>query len=74
MGDVLTGIIAAMLGQKLSPVDAAVAGVYIHSVAGDISLESKGIYSLIATDVIENLPKAFKKIENEEVVEFEKTS
>jgi NAD(P)H-hydrate epimerase len=73
-GDVLTGVIAAMLGQKLSPVDAAVAGVYIHSVAGDIALESKGVFSLIATDVIETLPNAFRKIENGEVVEFDKIS
>ncbi|MFZ1082218.1 MAG: NAD(P)H-hydrate dehydratase [Candidatus Kryptoniota bacterium] len=74
MGDVLTGVIAAMLGQKLTPVDAAIAGVYIHSVAGDIALESKGIYSLISSDVIETLPNAFRKIENGEVVEFEKIS
>ncbi len=73
-GDVLTGTIAAMLGQKLPPVDAAIAGVYLHSVSGDITRESKGIYSLIATDVIENLPEAFKRIENGEVVEFEKIS
>jgi hydroxyethylthiazole kinase-like uncharacterized protein yjeF len=73
-GDVLTGIIAAMVGQKLSPVDAAIAGVYLHSVAGDIAAESKGIYSLIATDIIETLPDAFRKIENGEIVEFEKIS
>lgn len=73
-GDVLTGTIAAMLGQKLAPVDAAVAGVYLHSVSGDIAAESKGIYSLIATDVIENLPEAFRRIENGEMVEFEKIS
>ncbi|MCL5035235.1 MAG: NAD(P)H-hydrate dehydratase [Bacteroidetes bacterium] len=73
-GDVLTGIIAAMLGQKLSPLDAAMAGVYIHSVAGDVALESKGIYSLIATDIIDSLPEAFKKIENGDVVEFERIS
>ncbi len=73
-GDVLTGVIAAMLGQKLSPIDAAIAGVYIHSVAGDIALELKGVYSLIATDVIETLPNAFRRIENGEVVEFDKIS
>ncbi len=74
MGDVLTGIIAALLGQKLGLVDAAIAGVYLHSVAGDVSLEMKGMYSLIATDVIENLPIAFRKIENGEISEFEKIS
>jgi hydroxyethylthiazole kinase-like uncharacterized protein yjeF len=74
MGDVLTGIIGAMLAQKLSPVDAAVAGVYLHSVAGDIALESKGIYSLIASDVIESLPGAFRKVDNGEVIEFQRIS
>jgi ADP-dependent NAD(P)H-hydrate dehydratase / NAD(P)H-hydrate epimerase len=74
MGDVLTGVISAFFGQKLDPVDAAIAGVYLHSVAGDIALESKGMYSLMATDVIESLPAAFKKIQNGEVVEFEKIS
>lgn len=74
MGDVLTGIISALLGQKLDPLDAAIAGVYLHSVAGDVALESKGMYSLIATDVIESLPAAFKRIQNAEVVEFEKIS
>jgi len=74
MGDVLSGIISALAAQKLSPLDAAIAGVYLHSVAGDISVASKGIYSLIATDVIESLPDAFRKIENGEIVEFEKVS
>lgn len=74
MGDVLTGIIAAMVSQKLNPVDAAVAGVYLHSVAGDIAAESKGIYSLIATDVIEVLPQAFRRIEDGEPVEFQRIS
>ena len=49
-------------------------GVYLHSVAGDIALESKGMYSLIATDVIESLPGAFGKIKNGEIIEFEKIS
>lgn len=71
-GDVLTGIIAALLAQKLSPVDAAIAGAYLHSVSGDIALESKGVYSLIATDVIEELPQAFRRIANGEVREFER--
>lgn len=74
MGDVLTGIIAALVSQKLSPADAAIAGAYIHSVAGDVALQSKGVYSLIATDVIEALPQAFRKIESGEVLEFQRIS
>ena len=73
-GDVLTGIISALLAQKLKPLDAAIAGVYLHSVAGDIGLESKGLYSLIASDLIDLLPAAFKKIENGEIAEFERLS
>ncbi len=74
MGDVLTGIVAALLSQKLGPVDAALVGAYLHSVAGDIALESKGVYSLIATDVIESLPQAFRKVESGEVFEFQRVS
>ncbi|MCL5020456.1 MAG: NAD(P)H-hydrate dehydratase, partial [Bacteroidetes bacterium] len=73
-GDVLTGIVAALLGQKLSPIDAAITGVYLHSIAGDIALASKGIYSLIASDIIDNLPHAFDEIERGEIIEFEKIS
>ncbi len=62
MGDALTGIIAALLSQKLEPLNAAIAGVYLHTVAGDVGLESKGEFSLTTTDVIESLPAAFKKI------------
>lgn len=71
-GDVLTGIIAALASQKLDPIEAAIAGVYLHSVSGDIAAEEKGVYSLIASDMIESLPKAFRKIINGEVREFER--
>lgn len=61
-GDVLTGIIAALCGQGMSNFDAAAAGVYLHGLAGDIAAEQKGQISLIATDIIENLHLAFKKL------------
>jgi len=61
-GDVLTGIITALAGQGLSDFDAVVLGVYIHGLAGDIATESLGQISLIATDIIDALPEAFKKI------------
>lgn len=60
-GDVLTGVIAALLGQGLSNFDAAVLGVYIHGLAGDIAAEKLGQISLIATDIIDALPYAFAK-------------
>ncbi len=61
-GDVLTGVIAALVGQDLSCFDAAVSGVYIHGLAGDIAAEKRGQVSLIATDIADALSDAFKKI------------
>jgi ADP-dependent NAD(P)H-hydrate dehydratase len=58
-GDVLTGVITALIAQGLSNFDAAVLGVYIHGLAGDIAAEKTGQISLIATDIIESLPQAF---------------
>ncbi len=58
-GDCLTGVITALLGQGLSNFDAAVLGVYIHGLAGDIAAEKLGQVSLIATDIIDSLPNAF---------------
>jgi len=60
-GDVLTGIITALVGQGLDNFDAAVLGVYIHGLAGDIAAEKVGQISLMATDIIESLPDAFLK-------------
>lgn len=61
-GDVLTGIITALVGQGLSNFDAAVSGVYVHGLAGDIAAKKVGQVSLIATDVIDAMGEAFKKI------------
>jgi NAD(P)H-hydrate epimerase len=58
-GDVLTGVITALMGQGLSNFDAAVLGVYIHGLAGDIAAEKLGQVSLMATDIIDILPNAF---------------
>lgn len=62
MGDVLTGVIASFIGQGKSVYEAAVLGVFLHGLAGDIAAEEKGEHSLIAGDVIEALPKAIKGI------------
>lgn len=56
-GDVLTGIIAGLLGQGVEPYLAAALGVYIHGFAGDIAAEKKGWYSLMAQDIIFALPE-----------------
>jgi len=54
-GDVLTGVIAALIAQGLSPSEATILGVYIHGLAGDKAAEQKGKYALIASDIIEAL-------------------
>ena len=59
-GDVLTGIIAALLGQGVR--NSVMAGVYIHGLAGDLMAEEVGEYSLIARDIIKGIPKAFNNI------------
>ena len=61
-GDVLTGVITALMGQGLSNFDSAVSGVYFHGLAGDIGAEAKGQISLIATDIVNALPEAFMKL------------
>ena len=60
-GDVLTGVITALMGQGLSNFDAAVLGVYIHGLAGNIAAEKIGQVSLMATDIIDALGKAFTR-------------
>ena len=58
-GDVLTGVITALIGQGLTNFDAAVLGVYIHGLAADIAAKKTGQISLIATDIIQALSDAF---------------
>ena len=58
-GDVLTGLITALWCQGLQPFDAARLGVYLHGLAGDLAAEELGQVSLIASDLIRFLPKAF---------------
>ncbi len=62
MGDVLTGIIASILSAKVQPFHAAIAGVYIHGLAGDIAASSIGEESITSSDVIESIPKALVMI------------
>ena len=58
-GDVLTGVIAALLAQKLAPFEAAQLGVFIHGLAGDIARDQNGEIGLIAGDLVDALPDAF---------------
>jgi ADP-dependent NAD(P)H-hydrate dehydratase len=61
-GDVLTGIITALLCQRLSPYDAARLGVYVHGLSGDLAADDLGQVSLIASDLVAYLPKAWQKV------------
>ena len=61
-GDVLTGIITSLLAQGYLPAEAAQLGVYLHGLAGDLAAEELGEESLIASDIIEFLPQAFRNI------------
>lgn len=63
-GDVLTGIILGLLAQGYSTEHALKTGVYLHGLAGDIAAEEKGTEGLMASDIIESLPKAWKSIRN----------
>lgn len=60
-GDVLTGLITALLGQGLDAYDAARLAAYLHGDAGDIAAELTGEVSLIASDLIDHLPAAFSR-------------
>ena len=61
-GDVLTGIIAALLGQGLSCFDAACAGVLAHAQAGDLAADDLGEMAMIAGDIIDCLPDVWKSV------------
>ena len=61
-GDVLTGIIAGLLAQGYNQQDAALIGMYLHGLAGDLAVRDLGQESLIAGDLIHYLPKAFARI------------
>ena len=64
-GDVLTGIIGSLLAQGYEGDRAALLGVYLHAVAGDIAAEERGVQSLIASDITENIGAAYRKIAQE---------
>lgn len=61
-GDVLTGIIAALIAQGAELFDAACLGVYLHGLAGDDAARNKGTYSLIASDIINSIENVMKTV------------
>jgi NAD(P)H-hydrate epimerase len=61
-GDVLTGILGAFLARDLAAADALTAAVYLHGLAGDVAAERHGQESLVASDVIDALGEAFRRM------------
>jgi len=59
-GDVLTGMIAGLMGQKLSLFDAARLGVYLHGLAGDLAAKERGDVGLLASDLLDRIPLAIR--------------
>ena len=57
-GDVLTGVIASLLAQGMTPFDGAVLGVYLHGLAGDLAAGELGEHGMIASDILARLPLA----------------
>ena len=63
-GDVLTGILTALLARGYSRADACRIGMYLHGLAGDLAIKDTGKESLIASDLIQYLPNAFLRMED----------
>ena len=59
-GDVLSGIIVSLLGQGISPVEAAACGAWLHGAAGDLCAEQMGQYGMLPTDMLNVLPRLLK--------------
>lgn len=63
-GDVLTGIITGLLARGYKQEEACLIGMYLHGLAGDIAARELGEESVIASDIIQYLPKAFRKLKD----------
>jgi len=63
-GDVLTGIILSLLSQNYLPAFAAILGVYLHGAAADLALDKQSYESLLPSDIIENIGRAYKTLTN----------
>jgi len=63
-GDALTGMITAFLAQGSKPLEAALSAIYLHGLAADITLEEQSMESMLITDVISNIGRAFRHLRN----------
>jgi NAD(P)H-hydrate epimerase len=66
-GDVLTGMIGACLSRGLEPYEAAVAGAFVHGIAGEVAKERFGAPGAIAGDVIQGIPEALRRLYSQEI-------
>jgi len=62
-GDVLTGVIAALVCQGIAPFEAAQLGVFVHGLAGDLAAEQMGQISMTAADLVRHLASAFQRVQ-----------
>lgn len=70
-GDVLTGMVAAMIAQGCGPYEASIIAVTLHAIAGEVAAEYKTSYCVTATDLIEYLPEAFEQfLDKENIIEI----
>ena len=63
-GDVLTGVITGLLARGYQHQQACMLGMYLHGLAGDLAVRTKGMESLVASDIVDSLPAAFRYIED----------
>jgi len=66
-GDVLSGMIASLIGQGMDPFDAAIAGVRLHGLAGEVAGEQYGLRSPLAREIIDAIPEAIALYEKREL-------
>jgi hydroxyethylthiazole kinase-like uncharacterized protein yjeF len=62
MGDVLAGVIGGLLAQGLTAAQASVGGTYLHGLAGDLAAQTKGPIGIIAGDLVEQIPAAYRTV------------
>ena len=63
-GDILTGMVAGLIAQNPERImEAVIAAVYLHGLAGDVACETMGEQSLVATDLLAALPEAFRRVQ-----------
>ena len=61
-GDVLSGVVGALLARGLPAWDAARAGAFLHGLAGDLAMELRGGEAVVASDLVDYLPESFERV------------